>query len=33
MAIAFTFSVNAQIETPQSSPASKLEQRVGLTDV
>jgi len=33
LAIAFTFSVNAQIETPQSSPASKLEQKVGLTDV
>lgn len=25
--------VNAQVETPQPSPASKLEQKVGLTDV
>jgi len=25
--------VNAQIETPQPSPSSKLEQRVGLTDI
>jgi len=28
-----TFSVNAQITTPQPSPTSKLEQKVGLTDV
>ena len=28
-----TFSVNAQITTPQPSPSSKLEQKVGLTDV
>ncbi len=26
-------SVNAQIEAPQPSPSSKLEQKVGLTDV
>ena len=33
--LAFTtvYSVNAQIETPQPSPLSKLEQKVGLTDV
>jgi hypothetical protein len=30
---AFTFSVNAQIQTPAPSPGSKLEQKVGLTDV
>ncbi len=29
----FSYSVNAQIETPQPSPFSKLEQKVGLTDV
>lgn len=28
-----TFSVNAQIETPQPSPFGKIEQKVGLTDV
>ncbi|WP_431135404.1 DUF2911 domain-containing protein [Psychroserpens mesophilus] len=28
-----SFSVNAQIETPQPSPFSKMEQKVGLTDV
>ncbi len=28
-----TLSVNAQIKTPQPSPLSKLEQKVGLTDV
>lgn len=28
-----SFSINAQIATPQPSPASKLEQKVGLTDV
>lgn len=27
------FSVQAQVKTPQPSPASKLEQKVGLTDV
>ncbi|MDA9069352.1 DUF2911 domain-containing protein [Algibacter sp.] len=33
--LAFTtaYTVNAQIETPQPSPSSKLEQRVGLTDI
>ncbi len=29
----FTFAVNAQVKTPQPSPLSKLEQKVGLTDV
>ncbi|MDB9960615.1 DUF2911 domain-containing protein [Oceanihabitans sp.] len=35
LALAFTFSlqINAQLETPQPSPFSKLEQKVGLTDV
>jgi len=27
------FAVNAQVETPQPSPFSKIEQKVGLTDV
>jgi len=27
------FSLQAQLETPQPSPASKLEQKVGLTDI
>lgn len=31
--MALTFSVNAQINTPAPSPAAKLEQKVGLTDV
>ena len=31
--VAFAFNTKAQIETPQPSPASKLEQKVGLTDV
>ncbi|MFK5958689.1 MAG: DUF2911 domain-containing protein [Lutibacter sp.] len=31
--IGITSSVNAQIKTPQSSPFSKIEQVVGLTDV
>jgi hypothetical protein len=31
--IGFTSTVNAQIKTPQPSPAAKLEQVVGLTDV
>jgi hypothetical protein len=31
--IGMTFSVNAQIQTPQPSPFSKIEQKVGLTDV
>lgn len=30
---AFVFQAKAQIETPQPSPASKLEQKVGLTTV
>jgi len=30
---AFSFSSNAQLKTPQPSPSSKLEQKVGLTDV
>ena len=30
---AMAFNVNAQIETPQPSPAAKVEQKVGLTDV
>jgi len=28
-----SFSIEAQIQTPAASPASKLEQKVGLTDV
>jgi hypothetical protein len=32
-ALTLIFSVNAQIETPQPSPFSKVEQKVGLTDV
>jgi len=32
-ALLLMVSVNAQIETPQPSPFSKLEQKVGLTDV
>jgi hypothetical protein len=31
--IAFTVTANAQIKTPQPSPAAKIEQVVGLTDV
>jgi Protein of unknown function (DUF2911) len=31
--IGFTTTANAQIKTPQPSPAAKLEQVVGLTDV
>ena len=31
--IGFTTAVTAQIKTPQPSPAAKLEQVVGLTDV
>ncbi|MFK7780839.1 DUF2911 domain-containing protein [Psychroserpens sp.] len=30
---AMAFNTNAQIETPQPSPFSKVEQKVGLTDV
>jgi len=33
MVVAFAFSVNAQIKTPAPSPAAKIEQVVGLTDV
>ncbi len=33
MTCASFFAVNAQITTPQPSPFSKLEQKVGLTDV
>ncbi len=35
LALIFTvnYSVNAQIETPQPSPLSKLEQKVGLTNI
>ena len=33
MAFALAFSVNAQVETPQPSPFSKIEQKVGLTDI
>jgi len=32
-ALAFTFVAQAQINTPDASPAAKLEQKVGLTDV
>jgi hypothetical protein len=32
-AVTLLFSVNAQIETPQPSPFTKIEQKVGLTDV
>ncbi|NRR92688.1 DUF2911 domain-containing protein [Winogradskyella undariae] len=32
-ALTLMFSVNAQIETPQPSPFTKIEQKVGLTDV
>lgn len=31
--LGMTFTANAQIETPQPSPFSKVEQKVGLTDV
>ncbi len=31
--VALTTGVNAQVETPQPSPAAKIEQKVGLTDV
>ena len=33
IAVGLSFSINAQVETPQPSPISKLEQKVGLTDV
>lgn len=32
-ALTLMFSANAQIETPQPSPFTKIEQKVGLTDV
>lgn len=32
-ALTLAYSVNAQIETPQPSPLSKIEQKVGLTDI
>ena len=32
-AFTLSFAVNAQIQTPAPSPASKIEQKVGLTDV
>lgn len=31
--VAFTYTSNAQITTPQPSPFTKIEQKVGLTDV
>lgn len=33
LVITVSFAVNAQIEAPQPSPAQKIEQKVGLTDV
>ena len=33
VAFVLTLNVNAQVETPQPSPFSKVEQKVGLTDV
>lgn len=33
LAFTMSYSVNAQIQTPAPSPFSKLEQKVGLTDV
>ena len=33
IAVLFTFSVQGQIATPAASPASHMEQKVGLTDV
>ena len=33
MIVALVFSLNAQVTTPQPSPFSKLEQKVGLTDI
>lgn len=32
-ALTLMFSVNAQVETPQPSPFTKIEQKVGLTDM
>lgn len=31
--VGFSYSLNAQLKTPQPSPFCKIEQRVGLTDV
>jgi len=33
MVFTLAFTVNAQIQAPQPSPSSKIEQKVGLTDV
>lgn len=33
MVLAFALCLNAQVTTPQPSPLSKLEQKVGLTDI
>jgi hypothetical protein len=33
LVLTFSFSVNAQVETPQPSPFTKVEQKVGLPDV
>ncbi|MFB9055368.1 DUF2911 domain-containing protein [Mariniflexile ostreae] len=33
MVFVFSLNINAQVITPQPSPSSKLEQKVGLTDV
>lgn len=33
LAFTMSYAVNAQIQTPAPSPASKIEQKVGLTDV
>ena len=33
IAVGFSFSINAQVKTPQPSPFSKIEQVVGMTDV
>jgi hypothetical protein len=33
MVVAFACSMNAQVTTPQPSPFSKVEQKVGLTDI
>ncbi len=32
-ALVLSISINAQVETPQPSPFSKVEQKVGLTDI
>lgn len=33
IALTMSFAINAQVETPAPSPFSKVEQKVGLTDV